>query len=257
MDRKHIAIQFYTLREQCRTLADFTETCRKVREIGYEALQLSGVPRNVVSLKDAARICADHGLTICATHESPEDILERPEQVVENLNEVGATITAYPMPKGIDLNDAGQLAAFIDQLNQSGRVLAEQGKVLTYHNHHVEFMRVGGRLILDQIFEDTNPAWVQGEPDTYWIQYGGGDPVAWCRKLANRMPLIHLKDYRINAERQIEFSEVGAGNLDFPAIIDAARQSGCQWYIVEQDTCVNDPFDAIRTSFDYLASVAL
>ena len=38
-----------------------------------------------------------------------------------------------------------------------------------------------------------------------------------------------MKDFRINAENQIEFAEVGAGNLDFPEIIRAAEAAGCHF----------------------------
>ena len=48
MKPSQIAIQFYTLRDYCKTVEDFTATCRKVRDIGYEAVQISGVDRNVV-----------------------------------------------------------------------------------------------------------------------------------------------------------------------------------------------------------------
>jgi sugar phosphate isomerase/epimerase len=95
---------------------------------------------------------------------------------------------------------------------------------------------------------------LQGEPDTYWIQYGGGDPVAWCEKLSGRLPLLHLKDFAIDAEDNIAMCEIGAGNLDWPRIVAAAERSGCRWYIVEQDTCPGDPVDSLAQSYRYLAS---
>ncbi len=74
----------------------------------------------------------------------------------------------------------------------------------------------------------------------------------WCFRLKDRLPLLHLKDYRINAENQIEFAEVGSGTLDIKAIIAAAEASGCQWFIVEQDTCPGNPFDSLALSFNYI-----
>ena len=46
--------------------------------------------------------------------------------------------------------------------------------------------------------------------------------------------------------------EIGSGNLDWPRLIPAAEKSGCQWFIVEQDTCPGDPFDSLKSSFDHL-----
>ena len=39
----HIGAQFYTLRDHCKTLEDFSESLRKVKEIGYDYVQISGV----------------------------------------------------------------------------------------------------------------------------------------------------------------------------------------------------------------------
>jgi sugar phosphate isomerase/epimerase len=108
-------------------------------------------------------------------------------------------------------------------------------------------------LILDRIFEEIPANRLVAEIDTYWVQYGGGDPLAWCRKLAGRLPVIHLKDYRVNPDNSVGFCELGRGNLDMPAIVAEAARAGCMWYCVEQDVCPGDPFESIRLSFDYLA----
>jgi sugar phosphate isomerase/epimerase len=76
--------------------------------------------------------------------------------------------------------------------------------------------------------------------------------VEWCRKLRGRLPFIHLKDYAITRERQPIFCEIGVGTLPFKRIIAEAERSGCQWFIIEQDTCPNDPFDSLKISFDYV-----
>ena len=41
---KRIGAQYYTIRDYARTLEDFEESCRKVREIGYQTVQISGTP---------------------------------------------------------------------------------------------------------------------------------------------------------------------------------------------------------------------
>lgn len=251
-----IGIQYYTLRDHCKTREAFVETCRKVAAIGYQAVQISAVDRSVISEPEIAAICADHGLTICATHEAGADILERPAEVVERLQKLGCQITAYPYPAGIDFGDEASVATLIRKLDEAGKVLADAGQVLTYHNHHHEFRRLKGRLVLERIYAETERRHLQGEIDTYWVQYGGGDPVNWCRHLKGRLPIIHLKDYRINAEAKIEYAEVGSGNLNIPAIIGAAEGAGCEWFVVEQDTCPGDPFDSIAQSFEHLKTLA-
>lgn len=256
MKTSQIALQLYTLRDHTNTTREFAETIRKVASIGYPAVQLSAIDYGEVPEEEVVRICADHGLTICATHEPADDILDDPSRVVDRLGKLGTSITAYPFPKGIDFADERSVADLIRGLDEAGGVLAANGHRLLYHNHHHEFRRLDGRLLLERIYAETDPEHLQGEPDTYWIQFGGGDPAGWCRCLRGRLPVVHLKDYRINDDAVPEFAEIGQGNLDMAAIIRECDQAGCEWFVVEQDTCRGDPFESIATSFDFLKALA-
>lgn len=252
MNINQCAVQLYTLRERMKSRADIESTLTRVRDIGYPAVQVSGLDWDLITEKDLVTLCGELGLTICATHEPATSILDTPEQVVKRLQALGCRHTSYPYPEGIDFGDLEQVENLIQGLDHSGKVLADAGMTLSYHNHHLEFRKLGGTTIYEKIFAESDPARVQAELDTYWVQYGGADPVAWCRRLAGRLPILHLKDFGINADNEIAYCEIGAGNLDFPAIIEAAEASGCQWFVVEQDTCPGDEFDSIAMSFDYI-----
>jgi sugar phosphate isomerase/epimerase len=254
MNIGQVAIQLYTLRERMKSREDIESTLKRVKEIGYPAIQISGLNWDFISEAEMVALCDELGLTICATHESAGDVIDHPEKIVERLSALGCKYTAYPYPGGVDFGDEKAVADLIAGLNRAGKMLTEAGQVLTYHNHHIEFRKLNGRMLLERIYEETDPTFVQGEIDTYWVQYGGGDPAAWCRKLKNRLPLLHLKDYRINSENEIEFCEIGSGTLDFKQIISDAEASGCEWFIVEQDTCSGDEFDSIEQSFSYIKS---
>ena len=126
------------------------------------------------------------------------------------------------------------------------------GVTLCYHNHQIEFRRLGAGLVLEELFSRTDDRYVQAELDTHWVQVGGGNPSDWCRRMSGRLPLLHLKDYAIDAGNKVVFAEVGHGNLDWPRIVAAADAAGCKWFIVEQDTCPGDPFDPLAKSFRYI-----
>jgi sugar phosphate isomerase/epimerase len=253
MKRTQIAIQLYTLRDHLRSVAEFEETCRKLVNIGYRAVEVGGVDHAVIPPAECRRICADHGLTICATHQSGDDIFHQTTRTIDAAAAMGTDLMVYPWPGDTDFSSEAVVAEFIAKLNAAGSAITAAGMALAYHNHQHEFRKLNGRLVLERIYQETQ---LMAEIDTYWVQYGGGDPVAWCRKLAGRLPIIHLKDYRVNHDNSIGFCEVGHGNLDMPAIIAEAARSGCRWYCVEQDTCPGDPFESIRMSFDYLAALA-
>jgi sugar phosphate isomerase/epimerase len=250
MKPSQIAAQLYTVREFLKTPEQIADSLKKVRAIGYEAVQVSGMAP--IPEEDLARMLAGAGLVCCATHEKTEVILDEPQRVVERLQTLNCPITAVPSPGPIKLETIEEVKVFAARMNAAGRVLHEAGLTLAYHNHHGEFRRLNGRTILEIIFDETDPRYLQGEPDTYWVQYGGGDPVEWCQRLKNRLPIIHLKDYCVLADRKVSFGEVGSGNLRWPAIIAAAEAAGCRWFCVEQDSCPGDPFESLKKSFDYI-----
>ncbi len=250
MKTSQIAAQLYSIRDFLRTPKEVAASLDKVKKIGYQAVQLSGLC--AMDEADIVAMLRDKGLVCCATHEDSETILDKPHRIVEKLNKLGCRITAYPWPGGIKFDTLPEVLLFANRLNAAGKVLHEAGQVLCYHNHHLEFRRIGGRTALEILFAETDPRYLQGEPDTYWVQYGGGDPVDWCARLKGRLPIIHLKDYAINPDNTPVFAEIGNGNLDWRKIIPAAEAAGCRWFCVEQDTCPGDPFDSLKISFDYL-----
>ncbi|HUK83488.1 MAG TPA: sugar phosphate isomerase/epimerase [Verrucomicrobiae bacterium] len=250
MKINQVAAQLYTVRDFCKTPADIAASLKKIRAIGYQAVQLSGL--GPIAETELTRMLTRERLTCCATHEPSEEILNEPERVVAHLQKLGCHLTAYAWPAGIKFDTLADVTAFAARLNAAGKALHDAGMVLCYHNHHIEFRRVGGRVVLEILFAETDPRYLQGEPDTYWVQHGGGDPVEWCARLKNRLPIIHLKDYIVTAENKPTFAEIGNGNLNWKKIIPAAEAAGCQWFCVEQDTCPGDPFDSLKQSFDYI-----
>ena len=251
MNIDQVALQLYTLRDHLKTPADVSASLKKVAAIGYKSVQASGL--GPIEESELLTILDGEGLTLCATHEDSKTILERPEAVVEKLTKLNCKYTAYPYPAGIDFTSQASVDGLIKGLDNAGKVLKEAGQVLTYHNHADELLRYKDSTVLDYIYEQTDETYLQGEIDTFWIQNGGGNPVTWCEKLKGRLPLLHMKDYRFSPEKKgPDFAEIGYGNLDWKAIIKAAEGSGCQWFIVEQDSTPGDPFDSVKKSFEYI-----
>jgi len=70
------------------------------------------------------------------------------------------------------------------------------------------------------------------------------------------MVIVHFKDMTVvNGEPVM--AEVGEGNLNWPRIIAACRETGVQWYAVEQDTCRRDPFESLGISLRNLKDMGL
>ena len=70
------------------------------------------------------------------------------------------------------------------------------------------------------------------------------------------MQVVHLKDMVI-LDGQPTMAEVGEGNLNWPAILQACREANVEWYAVEQDVCQRDPFESLQISYNNLRAMGL
>ncbi len=250
MKIEQVAAQLYTVRHFTKTPPDIAASMKRIRNIGYTAVQVSSM--GPIPEEELLRILDGEGLVCCATHAPGDRILQEPQRIVDSLRKLKCKHTAYPYPEGIKLDTVANVKEFATQLNAAGKVLHDAGMILSYHNHQVEFRRLDGRTILEIIFAETDPRYLKAEIDTYWVQYGGGSPLDWCKKLKKRLPLLHMKDFGMNANNQPTYCEIGNGNLGWKDIVKAAEKNGCEWFIIEQDTCPGDPFDSLKISFDYI-----
>lgn len=255
MADSRIAAQLYTLRRQCQSLDDFARTLRRLRDIGYQAVQVSGI--GPVDTKDVALALGDAGMTCAATHLDWRRFLDEPQAVIEQhklWNCRHAAIGSLPQ----EYRDAAGIERFAMELVPVAERLAAEGIDFSYHNHSFEFARHGGRTLLEMLYHRVGGEHLKAEIDIYWVQHGGGDPVQWIRRCAGRIPLLHLKDMVIGPDTKQRYAEVGEGNLNWPDILAAAKEAGVLWYIVEQDECYDrDPFDSMAISYRNLKAMGI
>ncbi len=262
-----LAAQLYTVRDFTQTSADLAETLRKVRDIGYPAVQVSAIGKDIAP-SEVKQMADDLDLTICNTHFGYDQLWHDLDSVIETHKLWSCehvAIGSLPAPYRDD--GANGYKRFAQEASQVGEKLAQAGLTFSYHNHSFEFVRFpdgegSSRTALDILYDESDPRYLQAEIDTYWIQHGGADPAAWCARMADRMPVVHLKDIvvvrregRPPVEQQM--AEVGEGNLNWPAILEACREAGVQWYAVEQDICQRDPFESLQISYENLRGMGL
>jgi len=254
MAKSAIAAQLYTVRDFMKTPTDIAASLKKVRALGYEAVQLSGHgPIPDVELK---KMVDDAGLTICATHTSYELIRDEPQAVIEQHKLFECKHVAIGGLPG-EYRGAEGYTRFAKEASQAVKKLADAGFIFSYHNHSFELEKYGNRTGLQILYEESDPRLFNSEIDTYWVQHGGGDPAAWIRKLKGRAYIVHLKDMAIKGNQQ-RFAEVGEGNLNWQAILEACKEAGTEWYIVEQDLCYErDPFESLGISLKNLKKMGL
>lgn len=160
---------------------------------------------------------------------------------------------------------------FAQVLNRVGEVTLEAGVKSCFHNHVGSVIETGEEL--ERLLSLVDPGLVFLGPDTGHLAWGGVDPVAFCQKYADRIKTIHVKDidpavytagvaaewdYKTFSEHGI-WTELGQGNIDFPAIFQAMDEAGFGgWIIVETDvTQLPTPLQSAQVSRAYLRGLGL
>ena len=242
-----IGAQFYTVREQCRTLDDFALTLRKVADIGYKTVQISGTcPYEADWLKEQL---AANDLKCVLTHIPVPRLVGETAKVVADHHTFDCPYIGLGWYAFDESKEDANYAHFLETFRPVAEEIRAGGKYFMYHNHDQEFQRIGGQLVLEKLAQDV-PAELMGfTMDTFWVQAGGGDPAQWVEKLAGRVPAIHLKDFAYGRKMAV----VGEGNINFDRVFEKAEKSGTKFLLVEQDDCNGeDPIECLRRSYEYL-----
>ena len=244
-----IGAQMYTVRDSCQTLEGFAESLRRIADIGYRIVQVSGT----CSFEGAwlKQQLDRNGLTCVLTHTPVPRLTGELEQVIADHDTFGCGYIGlgwYPFDRE---KDPDCYAHFLETYRPIAQRIRDAGKLFMYHNHDQEFQRFGDKLVLEKLMEDM-PADLMGFTlDTFWVQAGGGDPAEWLEKLAGRIPCIHLKDFAYGRSMAV----IGEGNINFDRVFEKAEAGGTQTMLVEQDDCHGeDPFACLKRSYDYLVS---
>lgn len=248
MDRQ-IGAQYYTLRNYIQTVEDFETTCKKVKEIGYKIIQISGTS---LAAADMRPIIDKYGLEVVTTHKVFKDFVEHLDDVIDYNKTLGCKLCGLGVMPGSAMAEKDGLEKFIYQMNAVAKELQKEGLLFGYHNHAFEFIKMDGKTVMERLIEETDPDGVKFIVDTYWVQAGGKNPVDFIKGLGERAMAVHFKDMKANADNTHEYCEVGEGNLDWNAIIEACDEAGTKWALVELDVCKRDPFESLKMSYDFL-----
>ena len=148
------------------------------------------------------------------------------------------------------------------------RAWNDYGLCAVFHPHVGAYIETESEI--DRLMNDTDPRYVNLCLDTAHCVYGGGDPVAVCRRWGDRLKYLHLKecdtgvlqtvrregwDYFKAVELDV-FPELGQGSVDFAALLDLLRELDYEgWAVVEQDILPDrgmNPLESARRNLAFL-----
>lgn len=276
-----IGVQGMMLKERMNSEGVFA-TLQAIHDLGYHSIEMSQVPMTPENVAEMRRAKDELDMSFAAISAPLEGMMPGQEslstdydKIVADARTLGTGILRIPMLPFPAMASKDLLLHFVEMAASFSSRLAGEGLSLVFHNHHAEFAKFDGKTIM-QIIRDAAPD-LRYEVDVHWVHRSGVNPVTFLHDYAGMVDLIHLKDYRIAplpmdslellkaGDMQgfmaaftgiVQFAEVGEGNLDFPAIIEAALATGVQHLLVEQDdTYGRDALDCLITSRDNLRAM--
>jgi sugar phosphate isomerase/epimerase len=242
-----MAVQLYTVYKYTQTAKELEETFKKIKDIGYNAVQVSGI--GPIDYKEVKKIADDNGVKICITHMPFQRFTGDLCNLINQHKYWGCDyIGIGAMPEEYRVSYEKRLE-FINIIKPIAKEITENGLKFVYHNHWFEFERYNSKNFFEMLEQNTDPKEIGFLVDTAWIQIGGASPQAFIEKYSNRIEVMHLKDIQI-IENKFTTAEVGEGNIDFKPIINICEKIGVNWYAIEQDWCYRDPFECLKISLE-------
>ena len=245
-----LAVQLYTLRHLSD---DVRELIRVAAETGYAGVEGGYGPE--LEAAELKEVLAQNGVEMVSAHVALDRLESDLSQAVTFQKTLGNGVLIIPW---LDKDLRGDSAESWQKLGERfGRIaerVKDEGMTLLYHNHSFEFGHYGGKLGLEHLLDSAPDLGL--ELDLGWCQEGGIDPYRLLEKYAGRVQRLHVKDRAPEGENVDEggWADVGRGVIDWKPLLEAARDAGTQWFVVEHDE-PKDPAQSIKRSFDFLASL--
>ena len=251
MSRPDIALQLYSVREDCRK--DFKGVLEKVAEMGYEGVEFAGFYGwSADKLRD---LLDDLGLKVAGAHISIEALFgENFNKTVDFHRVLG---NKYLIVPGLPIDWRNSRDSWLKTakiFNELAEKLKTYGIRIGYHNHTVEFQRFNGETGWDLFFRNTVSEVIM-QLDTGNAMRGGlsnNDIIDILRRYPGRAVTIHLKEYSSKDKNAL----IGEGEVDWKNILKFCEKvGGTEWYIVEQESYKYPPLKCVEICLKNLLEI--
>ncbi|HEV7928075.1 MAG TPA: sugar phosphate isomerase/epimerase, partial [Verrucomicrobiae bacterium] len=247
-------LQLYSVRDQMAK--DVPGTLAEVHAWGIKYVELAGT-YGLATEQFKAQL-TEHGLDAVSGHFSFKEWSENPEGVLFQAKDLGLVDVGCAWIDHSGPFDEKTCRHAIEVFNNAGALAALHHMHFFYHTHGYEFQPYKGGTLFDLLVRETNPANVKFEMDIFWVVHAGQDPVKLLKKYPDRWESLHLKDMRKGTPTGLLTGSsdvtncvaLGAGMIDLPAVLRAARELGVQWYFIEDESPVSE--EQIPESLIYL-----
>lgn len=236
-----IGFQVWTVKDLL--VKDFPGTLKMMADLGYQSLEMCSPPGYESSgfgplmklkPKEMKKIIRDAGLKCISSHYGMSELREHLDERLTFALESGQTqmiLSSFGLPGKATLDDWLKAA---DELNKMGVKAKNAGIQMGFHNHHMEFQQIDGKLIYDALMNQFDPEYIKMQFQVAVINIGY-KASAYFTKYPGRFISAHLADW--SAEKKTEVP-VGQGIVGWKEFFAALKTGGVKNIFVEmgQDT---------------------
>lgn len=281
-DSEHMttAVQQIMIGTMCNNYDNALQTLLDIKNAGYESIELNdfmihkssmlvklmtkfaGMPIGNGGKLDWPKLIKESGLKVISIHSDLGSIEDNPKAIADEAKSFGTDTVVITGMYKFDYSSLDDVKELAQRLNKAGKALSKEGIRLLYHNHNCELQKVTSeKTAYDIIIEETDPAYVNFEFDSYWMTDGGANVPALMEKLGSRMKLWHINDrgctksgpYMTPILKE-DATELGYGNMDLDTLSAIAIKNGVEGVILEthQNWVDNDSIKSLQVSAKYM-----
>jgi len=242
-----LGLQLYTVRADLAK--DYEGTLKLVKAAGVQKVQANLTMSGKTS-KEQRKLYDDLGLVWDSIHAGGDALRKTPQATIDEAKAAGiknitCSFPLYPedravIMKGPTVDDWKKNA---DAFNKFADLCKKSGLTFAYHNHNLEFRKIGDVVPYDLLLKETDPALVSMEMDIGWVIAGGADPVAYLTKYSKRYSSVHLKDLKNegipNTNMKMVSAIIGKGIVDWGKVLPAVKKSSVASAYME----LEEPYD--------------
>ena len=236
--KKPLGFQVWTVKDQL--IKDFSGTLKMMADLGYQSVEMCSPPGYessgfgpLMKLKasEMKKIVNDAGLVLESTHYGMGELRDNMNERIDFALESGQKqmiCSSFWLPKNATMSDWMKA---VDELNEIGAITKKAGIQTGFHNHHMEFENIDGKLIYDALMEHFDPDLVKMQFQVAVISIGY-KAVSYFEKYPGRFISAHLADWSMSDKKQVA---IGQGVVDWKEFFKAADKCGVKNYFIEME----------------------
>lgn len=219
--------------------SDLEDSIRRVAQTGATYVELNNfmggrmwglTPEETKALFDkyGLKVISDVTMASAIDVNNPDAYVERWEETFKQDAVLGVKYVS--MTANLCWGTEPNALKCCEILNRVGAAAKKYGIQFLYHLHNIEMnpildSKYPGQIV-DFIAEHTDPDLVKFEDDVFWVEIGGRNTVDFLKKYADRIPMLHVKDFYF----------IGEGDfMDYKAIFDQFYANGGTDWVLEME----------------------